>query len=404
MNRINRQDYLKWLQTWRGRQIIKVVSGVRRCGKSTLFDIYRDYLLEDGVLEDQIIAVNFEDLEFEDLKDYKKLYAYIKERVLPDRMNYIFLDEIQHADHFEKVVDSFFLKENCDVYITGSNAYFMSGELATLLSGRYVELKMLPLSFSEYSSALKEKHAALTNREKFERYMRQGSFPYLLRFNLEEKESREYLQGLYSTILLNDIVARFKIADVNSFENVIKFLLHNIGSKVSPTKISNTLISSGMKIDQRTISKYLRGLTESLLMYEAPRYNIKGKQLLSTQSKYYAVDTCFRNILVKGSDSDIGHILENIVFLELKRRGFEVYVGHLDSGEVDFVAVNGNETAYFQVSATVLDEDTLVRELRPLRNLRDNYPKFLLTLDEVFKEADYEGIKKLNVIDWLLQR
>lgn len=402
MNRIKREEYLGWLKKWRGKHIIKVVSGVRRCGKSTLFDIYRDYLLSDGVSAEQIIAVNFEDLEFEDLKDYKKLYTYIRERILPNQMNYIFLDEIQHAEHFEKVVDSFFLKENCDVYITGSNAYFMSGELATLLSGRYVELKMMPLSFKEYSLAMDTADLNMTNTEKFNKYIHLGSFPYLLRFDLDEKESKEYLQGLYSTILLNDIVARLKISDINSFENVVKFLLHNVGNKISPNKIANTMTSAGMKIDQRTINKYLRGLTESLLMYEAVRYNLKGKQLLSTQSKYYVVDTGFRNVLVRGKDSDIGHILENIVFLELKRRGFDVYVGCMESGEVDFVTMDGDNVAYYQVSASVLDEATLKRELAPLKSLKDNYPKYLLTLDEVFKDANYEGIKKVNVIDWLL--
>lgn len=401
-HRISRENDLNWLRKWKHQQIIKVVSGVRRCGKSTLFDIYKDDLLADGVSPKQIITVNFEDLEFEELKDYQKLYQYIKQRLQPDRMNYIFLDEIQHAAHFEKVVDSLFLKENCDVYITGSNAYFMSGELATLLSGRYVELKMMPLSFREYSDAVDQAELNMTKTEKFDRYVNYGSFPYLLRFSLDEKESREYLQSLYNTILLNDIVARLKISDINSFENVVKFLMHNIGNRISPTKISNTMISAGTKIDQRTINKYLHGLSDSLLMYEASRYNIKGKQLLSTQSKYYAVDTGFRGILVRGKDSDIGHILENVVFLELKRRGKEVYVGHLDTGEVDFITIDGDQIAYYQVSASTLDENTLKRELTPLRNLKDNYPKYLLTLDEVFGTANYDGIQKLNVIDWLL--
>ena len=404
LNRINRQAYLNWLQTWREKQIIKVVSGVRRCGKSTLFDIYREFLLSDGVSQAQIITINFEDMEFEELKDYRKLYEYIKERLIPDKINYIFLDEIQHAAHFEKVVDSLFLKENCDVYITGSNAYFMSGELATLLSGRYVELKMMPLSFSEYFSAFNESEEVTSRQEVFNRYIRDGSFPYLLRFQLDEKESKEYLQGLYNTILINDIVMRLKISDISSFENVVRFMLHNIGNRVSPNKIANTMTSSGVKVDQRTITKYLRGLTESLLMYEAPRYNIKGKQLLSTQSKYYAVDTGFRNLLVKNRESDIGHILENIEYLELKRRGYEVYVGHMDAGEVDFVAIDGEEISYYQVSATVLEENTLNRELAPLRNIKDNYPKYLLTLDEIFKDANYEGIRKINVIDWLLNK
>lgn len=402
LNRINRPEYLDWLLRWKDRQIIKVVSGARRCGKSTLFDIYRDKLLEDGIRAEQIIALNFEDLEFEELTDYKKLYQYIRDRLQSNAMNYIFLDEVQHVEGFEKAVDSLFLKKNCDVYVTGSNAYFMSGELATLLSGRYVELKMLPLSFREFCEGMDMTVPELTDAEKFNRYITAGSFPYVMRFGLEGREAKEYLQDLYSTVLLKDIVTRLKVSDVNTLENVAKFMMHNIGNRVSPGKIANTLKSTGTGVDQRTVDKYLRGLTDSLLMYEAVRYNIKGRQFLSTQSKYYAVDLGLRNALVRGKDSDIGHILENVVYLELKRRGYQVYVGQLDDGEVDFVATDGDKTVYYQISASVLDESTLKRELTPLQALRDNYPKYLLTLDEVFREVDYEGIQKRNVLDWLL--
>ena len=402
MERIERKEYLDWLVRWREQQIIKVVSGVRRCGKSTLFAIYRDWLLSQGVDERQIIAINFEDIDYEHLTGYRALYDYIKGLLLPDRMNYIFLDEIQHVEQFEKAVDSLFIKDNCDVYITGSNAYFMSGELATLLSGRYVELKMLPLSFREFCSGLRS-GAAQTNAQKFDAYLRMSSFPYALRLPGTGREVQEYLTDLYNTVLLKDVVARARIADVTSLEAVTKFLLHNIGSRVSATKIANTLKSAGKGVDQKTVDKYMRSLTDSLLIYEAARYNIKGKQYLSTQSKYYAVDVALRNTLVKGAASDIGHILENIVYLELLRRGERVFVGELEDGEVDFVTVGPEGTVYYQVAATTLDEEVLKRELAPLQRISDNYPKLLLTLDEVFATADYDGIQTRNVLDWLLE-
>lgn len=404
MQRIKRIAYLEWLIRHKDKQLIKVVSGVRRCGKSTLFEIYRDYLHKNGIEKKQIIFLNFEDVEYEDLCDYRPLYDYIKEHLLPDQMNYIFLDEIQHVNQFEKVVNSLFLKENCDVHITGSNAYFMSGELATRLSGRYVELKMLPLSFSEFCSGLSEAKQTLTKHEKFNLYMEMSSFPYILRYDYGPTEAKEYLRDIYNTVLLKDIVARLKVSDVNVLENVTKFLLHNIGNRVSPTKIAATLKSQGKGVDQKTVDRYLRGLTDSLMVYEAVRYNIKGKQFLTQQNKYYAVDIALRNILVRGKDSDIGHILENIVYLELLRRGYDVSVGQLDDGsEVDFVASRASSVTYYQVSATTLDEGTLNRELAPFRKIADNYPKYLLTLDEVFGNADYEGIQKRNVLDWLLE-
>lgn len=400
---IERTEYLDWLKSWKEKQIIKVVSGVRRCGKSTLFDIYKDWLIKNGVSKEQIISINFEDIEFEQLTEYHALYEYIKKRLITDKMNYIFLDEIQHVPQFEKTVDSLFLKNNCDVYITGSNAYFMSGELATVLTGRYVELKMLPLSFKEFCSGFKEQNS-MSNAQKFNLYLEQGSFPYLTKFKSTKREINDYLRDIYNSVMLKDIVARLKIIEVATLENVTKFLLHNIGNIVSVSKIANTLKSQGKGADQKTVDKYLRGLTDSLLLYEAQRYNLKGKMFLSTNSKYYAVDIGLRNMLVKGSESDIGHILENIVFLELKRRGYNVYVGQLDDGEIDFVAIKDGDTSYYQVAATSLDENTLKRELAPLKKVSDNYPKYLLTLDEIFGKADYEGIKKINVLDWLLDK
>lgn len=404
MRRLEREDYLDWLIRQKDKQIIKVVTGVRRCGKSTIFEIYQDYLLGNGVLPEQIIAINFENIEYENLLDYRSLYQYIKERLLPDKMNYIFLDEIQHVEQYQKAVDSLFLKENCDVYITGSNAYFMSGELATLLTGRYAELSMMPLSFREFCEGLDRERRGMSLNEKFNLYVATGSFPYVLKYQYGVSEAQEYMRGIYSTILLNDVVKRQKVADVNMLEAVTKFMMHNIGNRTSPTTIANTMTSNQKKIDPKTVDRYIRGLTDSLLFYEARRYNIKGKEFLNTINKYYVCDVSLRNMLVGGKESDAGHILENIVYLELKRRGYEVYVGQMGTdGEVDFAAIRNGAPEYYQVAQTTLDEKVLQRELDPLKKIHDNYPKYLLTLDEVFGEMNYDGIQKKNVLKWLLE-
>ena len=405
MKRLERPDYLNWLISHKDEQIIKVVTGVRRCGKSTIFEIYRDYLLAHGVLPEQIIALNFEDLDYEELTDYKLLYKYVKERLCADKMNYIFLDEIQHVEPYQKAVDSLFLKENCDVYITGSNAYFMSGELATLLTGRYVELSMMPLSFAEFCEGLDEQRQVLSLAEKFTQYMETGSFPYVLKYGYGSDQAKEYMDGIYHTILLNDVVKRLKISDVNMLESVTRYLMHNIGNRTTPTTIANTMVSKGRKIDPKTVDRYLRGLTDSLLFYEARRYNIKGKELLNSISKYYVCDVAMRNMLVRGKDTDIGHILENLVYLELRRRGFEVYVGQYGTdGEVDFVAIKDGHPEYYQVAQTTLEDSVLQRELAPLRKIQDNFPKYLITLDEIFGEMNYEGIQKKNALKWMLDQ
>lgn len=401
MQLIARDRYLEWLLSWKDKHVIKVVSGVRRCGKSKLFEIYRNHLMQHGVAADQIIAINFEELEYEDLTSYRELYDYVSARLAPGKTTYVFLDEIQHVDHYEKAVDGLFIKDNVDVYITGSNAYFMSGELATLLSGRYIELKMLPLSFKEFCSA--EGNAEKSRDMLFNEYITSGSFPFIAETQIDEQKAKEYVRSLYDTIIVRDVVDRLRVSDVSTLLNITKFLLHNIGSKVSHKKIADTLTSSGNKVDQKTVSKYIKGLTDSLTLYAAPRYNVKGRQLLSTNCKYYAVDLGLRNALVKTSDSDIGHILENVVYLELLRRGYDVYVGDIENGEIDFVAIKPDDTQYFQVSATTLEESTLKRELAPFAAVRDNYPKILLTLDTIFGTADYDGVKKRNVIDWLLE-
>lgn len=401
MKRLERKHYLDWLLKWKDQQIIKVITGVRRCGKSTLFAIYQDHLLAQGVDKTQIIAINFEDLEYENLTDYKALYQYVKERLQPDKMNYIFLDEIQRVAHYEKAVDSLFLRENCDLYLTGSNGYLLSGELATLLTGRYVALSMMPLSFKEFYEGQEEVH--LTLNEAFNRYITNGSFPYVSRYGYGEQEAKEYMGGIYSTILLNDIVKRLRVADVNMLEAITRFMMHNIGNRTSPTTIAGTMTSQHMKIDPKTVDRYIRGLTDSLLFYEARRYNIKGKKLLTSMNKYYVCDVAMRSLLVRTQDSDIGHILENIVYLELKRRYSEVYVGQISTdGEVDFVVFQDGEPTYYQVAQTTLDDNVLARELAPLRQIKDNHPKILLTLDELFGEMNYDGIQKKNVLQWLM--
>ena len=410
MIRIERKEYLDFLVKSKDRQIIKVVSGVRRCGKSTLFEIYKDFLLENGVEKNQIISINFEDMDYEELIDYKKLYEYIKSKMIEDKRNYIFLDEIQHVDKFEKVVDSLFIKENTDLYITGSNAYFMSSELATLLSGRYIELKMLPLSFKEYYQAKleyekleqKENRILKTLIQYYNEYIVNSSFPYTLQLDSDLKNIHEYLSGIYNSVLLKDIVARLKISDVMRLESVVKYIFDNIGNLTSLSKIANTLTSMGRKTDAKTIEKYIRGLTDSLLVHEVSRYNIKGKEFLSTLSKYYVADLGLRQMILGNRNIDMGHILENVIYLELLRRKGNVYVGQFDKNEIDFVVINSNEIEYYQVALTVLDENTLKRELDAFKNIKDNYPKYLITLDDVMVNTDYDGIKVVNALEWLL--
>ena len=411
MIRIDRKEYLDFLVKSKDRQIIKVVSGVRRCGKSTLFEIYKDFLLENGVDKNQIISINFEDMDYEELTDYKKLYEYIKSKMIEDKRNYIFLDEIQHVDKFEKVVDSLFIKENTDLYITGSNAYFMSSELATLLSGRYIELKMLPLSFKEYYQAKleyekleqKENRISKTLIQYYNEYIVNSSFPYTLQLDSDLKNIHEYLSGIYNSVLLKDIVARLKISDVMRLESVVKYIFDNIGNLTSLSKIGNTLTSMGRKTDVKTIEKYIRGLTDSLLVHEVSRYNIKGKEFLSTLSKYYVTDLGLRQMILGNRNIDMGHILENVIYLELLRRKGNVYVGQFDKNEIDFVVINSNEIEYYQVALTVLDENTLKRELDAFKNIKDNYPKYLITLDDVMVNTDYDGIKVRNALEWLLE-
>ena len=397
---IPRDEYLNFLLRFKNQQIIKVISGIRRCGKSTLLELFREYLLNNGVDKEQIIFINFEDLEYEELQDYHKLYNYVKSKMIPDKMNYVFLDEIQHVKNFEKAVDSLFIKRNADIYITGSNAYLMSGELATLLSGRYVELKMLPLSFSEFCTGTPD---SISVSEKYRLYIENSSFPYVLRYENDYRDVREYLLSLYNTILIKDIVERYKISDIMLLESVVRFVFDNIGNQLSVSKIANTIKSDGRNISTKTVDKYLQALVDSMMIYQANRYNIKGKQYLKTLEKYYVVDIGLRYALLGKRGYDVGHILENVIYLELIRRGYDVYIGQVGELEVDFVAMNDNGSEYFQVSASVRDEKTLERELKSLQKINDNYPKYILTLDDD-PVCDYDGIKKINALDWLLKK
>ena len=395
---LQRKEYLDKLITFRDKQIIKIVTGIRRCGKSTLLRLYQDWLKAQGVRENQIISINFEDMDYEELTDYKKLYAYLKERLVRDNMTYIFLNEIQHVDNFPKVVDSLYIKEKVDIYMTGSNAYMLSSEIATLISGRYVQIEMLPLSFREYM----ESTGSMDDRGvKYTEYLENSSFPFTLELKGHPDEIRDYLEGLYNTIVVKDIVNRKRISDTMMLKSVLRFVFDNIGNPLSSKKIADTMTSDGRKIDVKTVEKYLEALSESYIIYQAKRYNIKGKQYLKTLEKYYVVDIGLRFMLLGSRQVDAGHILENVIYLELLRRGYDVYVGKIDTFEVDFVAQNRKGTAYFQVALTARDEKTLERELRPLQAIRDHYPKVLLTMDED-PEAQYEGIRRLNARDWLL--
>lgn len=395
---IQREEYLNKLIALKDKKIIKVVTGVRRCGKSKLLEMYRKWLLEQGVEEERIVSINFEDLDFEDLTDYKKLHTYLKEHLVKDNMTYIFLDEIQNVEQFPKVVDSLYIKDNVDIYITGSNAHMLSNEIATLLSGRYIQIEMLPLSFKEYMIST----GSMNDRGiKYVDYLQNSSFPYTLELEGQSDEIRSYLEGLYNTIVVKDIINHSKISEPMMLKSILKFIFDNIGNPLSSKKIADTMTSSGRRIDTRTVEKYLDALTESYIIYQAKRYNIKGKQYLKTLEKYYVVDIGLRLMLLGSKQIDAGRILENIVYLELLRRGYDVYVGKVDEFEVDFVAQNGKGTTYFQVALSVRDEKTLERELRSLRAIKDHYPKILLTMDDD-PEVHYDGIRRINARDWLL--
>lgn len=394
---IRREDYLKKIIGYRGKKIIKVITGIRRCGKSTLLEMYRQYLIEDGVDQDSIISINFDDIRNNYLLDYNVLFKHLDEKV-GDGFYTIILDEIQNVENFQYVVNSLFLRDNVDIFITGSNAYMLSGELATYLSGRYIEINVLPLSFKEFVA-----HKSMEDnlQKAYRQYIELGSFPYLLQLD-DTIQIQEYLRGIYSTVVLKDVLSRNKINDVMMLESIISFMLDNIGNVVSTKKISDTMTSLGRKINFRTVESYLAALVESYILYEVKRYDIKGRQHLKTLGKYYVVDIGFRNLLLGNKGLDIGFVLENIVYLELIRRGYSVYIGKVGLLEIDFVVSKGNEYKYYQVSASVRDSSTLERELKSLRAVDDFYEKVILTLDDD-PVRDYDGIKVMNVLDFLVE-
>lgn len=396
---IQREAYLQQLINFKDIKLIKIITGIRRCGKSTLFDIYIDYLKSQNIGKEQIIQVNLEnpDMKF---NDYMELYNYIKEKMIKDKMNYIFIDEVQNVPNFQKAVDGLFIKENADIYITGSNAYLLSGELATLLSGRYIEIKMLPLSFKEYLSAFDSK---IDKNEKLLEYFKYGALPQtveLYKINPDLVDS--YLDGVLSTVVYKDIMMRKNINNRLILESVLKYIFSNIGSQITTKKISDTLTSMNRATSNHTVENYISALLEAYLIYKVDRFDIRGKNVLSSGYKYYMVDLGFRNhLLGKKAGQDMGHILENIVYLELLRRNYKVYTGKVDNLEVDFVAENKEGLEYYQVALTTRNEETLEMELRSLQRTGDFYPKYILTMDNDL-DTDYNGIKKINVIDWLL--
>ena len=398
---IERPEYLEELKRWKDKDVIKVITGIRRCGKSTLFELFINYLKENGIKNNQIIHINLEDADY-NFKDYKELYDYVTSKIDNKNNYYVFLDEIQNISEFQKAVDSLYIKKNVDVYITGSNAYLLSGELATLLSGRYIEIKMLPLSFKEYVSSFEDNS---NTYNLFLDYMKNGGMPgniNILKSNPNDID--RYLDGIFSTIVYKDIMARNNISDKLLLENILKYIFDSVGSPISTKKISDTLTSKGISTSNHTVDNYISAFLESYLIYKAERFDVKVKNLLVRDYKYYIVDTGLRSYLLgKKVGSDMGHILENIVYLELLRRGYKVYVGKVDDLEVDFVAENRDGLKYYQVALTVRDEKVLERELKSLQKTGDYYPKYLLTLD-MDLETDYEGITKINIIDWLLNK
>ena len=406
MERINREQYISILKNFKDQQIIKVITGIRRCGKSTLLEMFQDYLKENGIEDRQIISINFEEADFEELQDRKKLYEFLKSKLVKGKKTYIFLDEIQNVKEFEKTVDSLLINKDVDLYITGSNAYLLSSELATLLTGRYIEIKMLPLSFKEYMSAFEDKTDI---SRKFRDYLRYSSFPQAIElFKINPENINLFLDGIYSTILFKDVMQRKGITDRNALEKITKYLYDNIGNRTSIKGISDNIEGLEKSSSYNTVSTYVEALVDSFVLYRANRYDIKGKEFLKTQEKYYAIDIGLRYYMLgQSAGKDMGHILENIVYLELLRRGYKVYIGKYDELEVDFVAKNLENTQYFQVTLTTRDSEErkdsiLEREIAPLKKINDNYPKYILTLDDDL-DADFDGIKKINVLDWLLQ-
>ena len=405
---VERKEYLAELIGWKDEQVIKVVTGIRRCGKSTLLAQFQEWLKANGVTDEQVVSVNFEELEYEELLDYKKLYAYLKERLVSGKMTYIFLDEVQKVADFEKVVDSLYVKPDVDIYITGSNAYMLSGDLATLLTGRYVEIKMLPFSLKEFMTITQ-----MDEERSFAEYLKCGGLPYVARMDRTTEKVETYLEGIYNTVIVKDIEDRQtrkeieqskrKITDIALLKSIAKYLTSVVGSPVSIRSITDYLISSGRKVSPNTVDDYVDALTESFVFYPVERFDIVGKQLLKVNKKFYIVDLGLRNHILPRQNYDLGFSLENVVYFELLRRGYKVMIGKLGNTEVDFVAEKQGEYTYYQVTADMTAQETFDRELRPLTLIRDNYEKVVLTADRL-TIGNYNGIRVKNLTDWLLRK
>lgn len=398
----NRDLYLSQLIQYKDKPLIKVVTGIRRCGKSTLLSLFADHLIHTGIPEKNIIRMNFESFEFDHLSNYREMHNYINLRILDDKQKYyLLLDEVQMIPSWEKAVNSFLVDANVDIYITGSNAYLLSSELSTLLSGRYVEIKMLPLSFKEYLDFIDYKDQENLQLQ-FSQYMKFGGLPTVVELMDNTKTIGPFLEGIYNTVLMKDVIERNNVRDSALLESVLKFVASNVGNIVSTKKVSDYLTSSGRKTTADTIDNYLRMLENAFIIYRANRYDLKGKLFLKTLEKYYVVDMGIRNQLTGFRNTDFGHVLENIIYLELIRRGYDVSIGKIASLEVDFVATKSTEKIYYQVSATILDEQTRKRELAPLQAIHDNYTKVILTMDQPVFD-DYSGIRIQNIVDFLLE-
>ena len=397
MSMINRNSYIEKLAKWKDKQIIKVLTGMRRVGKSTILLLYKKYLLDNGVDEKQIIYFNLENLDNEYINNYKKFYDEILKRLVKDKMNYVMIDEVQNIEKFEKAIDSLYIKENVDIYLTGSNAKFLSSEIATILSGRYIEFNILPLSFKEYIS-----DEQIDKEKLFNNYIKYGALPYIKNLNNDEESVQKYLENIYNTVYTKDILSHIDIRNYEVLAKTSKFMFDNISNNTSVKKITDALKSAGNIISQPTIDTYIEALANTFMFYKANRYEVKGKKLLSTQFKYYAVDMGLRNFVLGSYNNDIGRILENIVYLELKNRGYDVYIGKVGEYEVDFVAKKTDDIIYYQVAQSVIDNNTYEREMRPLRLIKDNYPKYILSVDNVLV-GNNEGIKHVNLIDFLLE-
>lgn len=398
---IDRPHYLEKLWRWKDRNVIKVVTGVRRCGKSTLLRLFTDELRSSGVPDDRIVTINLEQLENEHLLDYRALHDEVLARLAPDGRTYVFIDEVQNVSDFQKAIDSLYTRENVDLYITGSNALLLGGTLATLLSGRYIEVPVYPLSFAEYVSA-QERTSSTSSYRQYSRYIESGGFPATIGFATDSLSLHDYLQGILNTILLKDVAQRLNVANTLALDALATFMFDNVGNLTSIKRISDAMTSQGAKTSPNTVAEYLSGLANSYIFYPVKRYDVRGKRLLKLQEKYYAVDMGMRRMVLGNQVRDTGRILENVVFLELLRREGTVRIGKVGDLEIDFVTEGPEDVKYYQVCESVVDPGILQRELAPLQALSDNHPKFLLTLDDS-EPVSHEGIRQVHVLDWLLQ-